>query len=118
MTAPTVEQLGTIRERVEAGAAWLDLHRPGWWQQIDLAKLNVRHECRCVLGQLFGSYYRAPISLDESCTLGFDASGAIAVLDHDADEPGYAEMDDEFDALTAAWTALILSRRDEWSGAA
>lgn len=41
------------QERVAAGAAWLDEHKPGWERTLDLATLDLADGCHCVLGQAF-----------------------------------------------------------------
>lgn len=33
----------TIAQRVESGAAWLDEHKPGWWQTIDVDRYEKLH---------------------------------------------------------------------------
>lgn len=38
------------------GAAYLDEHRPGWAMGISLVDLDMADECRCVGGQLDGSF--------------------------------------------------------------
>lgn len=53
MSAPTTPP-ASIRTRVEAGAAWLDQHRPGWLDEIDLITLDVGDRDYCVMGQLYG----------------------------------------------------------------
>lgn len=42
----------SVRERVEAGAAELDVVWPGWWRIVDPNKLQLASSCNCVLGQL------------------------------------------------------------------
>lgn len=94
----------TIAERVEAGAAWLDLNRPGWVDRIDLETLDLGEPCRCILGQEYGEYQNMPDLLWESGLVhpyGFNA----AVFGT------WAQRTDEFDALTAAWRELIERRR-------
>lgn len=44
-----------ICKQVQKGAAWLDQVRPNWWQEIDIAKLDLSDGCRCVLGQIAGN---------------------------------------------------------------
>lgn len=45
--------MSTLAERVEAGAAWLDVQEPGWRDTIDLAKLRL-FDCKaCICGQVF-----------------------------------------------------------------
>lgn len=43
----------TLQERVDRGAAWLDLVYPEWWTHVDLGRLQLADSCRCVLGQVF-----------------------------------------------------------------
>lgn len=117
----------TIEDRVAAGAAWLDERIPEWVEQIDLFALRLSDGCRCILGQTFGDYTRAPISggrqHDEdwdwdwppeydraAAALGFQASEV-------ADSRGRRAIvelvrDREYDALQEAWTRLVLGRRE------
>lgn len=97
----------TIEERVEAGAALLDREHPGWWRTIDVDKLAMEDKCRCVLGQIWGDYYLAPITLQDAIRCGFDA----------AEDGDVALCRAEFDALTDTWWDLIQRRRAE-AGAA
>lgn len=107
--------MSAIAERVAAGAAFLDEREPGWDQRIDLGRLNLKSECRCVLGQLnsalasdwgviTGKYglHRAwdsgPRGLADT-DLGFNVS-----VQRRGDEAEWAE-------LTAAWHQLITARR-------
>lgn len=111
MTTPT------ILKRRDAGAAWLDEHRPGWWQRINLDTLDLGEPCRCVLGQEFApdvdpdgrdlvvanGYQLAVAKLRDgppaAFALGFTITGARA----------YEEL--SWETLTAAWRELILARR-------
>lgn len=42
--------------RAKVGATLLDVFRPGWADEIDVGRLNLRSCDACVLGQLFGDY--------------------------------------------------------------
>ncbi len=97
----------TIEQRVEAGAAWLDQHRPDWWREVDTDTLDIDDCHRCPLGQLWGCYFRVPIALDDAVAYGFDSDYADGTPEYQADVA----------ALNAAWTALIERRRAE-AGAA
>lgn len=48
----TEQQLKENKERVDAGAAWLDATNPSWYQIIDVERLDLQSVCGCVLGQL------------------------------------------------------------------
>lgn len=53
--------MATASERVNRGAAELDQHSRGVWQQlIDLNVLDVASSRTCILGQLYVNYWRAP----------------------------------------------------------
>ena len=102
----------TIAERVDAGAAFLDEHDPGWWRQprIDLDRLDLGQPCGCVLGQLYvhdcpepplhymhamDAFDLPPIG-DADADLGFDSS---------------LEIEGEYALLTAEWKRVIEARR-------
>lgn len=91
----------TIPERVAAGAAYLDRVMPGWWQRIDLERLDLSSTCNCVLGQEFGHFAAAPedayLNAGDAYAKGFDI--------HFRDEFG------SYEPLTAEWRRLIESRR-------
>lgn len=45
-----------VQKRVDKGAQLLDETYPTWASLIDTERLDIRDECRCVLGQVYGSY--------------------------------------------------------------
>lgn len=98
--------MNTITDRVAAGATWLDEHRPGWVDRIDLDTLELSDTCNCVLGQEYGGYW---LDLDagvvagvgkprDAVKLGFASSGTFE------DPLSYA-------SLTQAWRDYIVDRR-------
>ena len=104
-----------VAERVAAGAALLDRRRPGWAAQVNPAALDMR--CRlqaaCVLCQLAGT--------DRLASLVDELGGPI--IQPDAHQWAVAhglEPDDPDDAayaaLTVAWQALLLARRQGGAG--
>lgn len=109
----------TIPQRVDAGAAYLDEHRPGWWQRTDVDGLDLTNPCHCVLGQEYGSFWAVPplkkyevdgpFGDDElaevlafAVPLGFDSG----------DDEGWGQVAE----LTAEWRRLIESRRSGEDG--
>lgn len=60
-------------ERVAAGAAFLDVNYPGWYNRINTDTLDIGWCDKCVLGQLYGrrvnSYDRGRASLGISTRL-------------------------------------------------
>lgn len=116
-----------LQQRVDQGVAWLDKHHPNWWRAdrpdhgperpgpIDLDELSMGHPCYCVLGQILGNYYQAPIELDQAVRCGFDTA-AIAeypeITDANYDEFKAATAE-EFAALGQLWRRVIAARRAE-----
>lgn len=107
--------MSTVTERVERGAALLDEKRPGWWQRIDLGRLDLAENCDCILGQLDGDYSPSTNGLGltnpEAAGHGFNATGAP--LPADAWDVLSERVDAEYDALTTAWRDLITMRREQ-----
>lgn len=112
-----------VTGRVARGAALLDQHRPGWWRQVDLARLDARRDDYLdVLSQLYGHLEAGAGALYE------EATGAAWspipptnqwAVDHgfDIDSPvwdvigAYAELADQ-------WHAEIVERRQADGGPA
>ena len=68
--------MNTVNERVERGAALLDEKRPGWWQDIDLGRLDISSSCDCIAGQQPGGYAGTMNALN----VGAQRRGRIARL--------------------------------------
>ena len=47
----------TFTQRARLGAEFLDQHRPGWFNRID-RRLHMWSPCSCVLGQVYGNYFK------------------------------------------------------------
>ena len=96
--------MSTIAERVAAGAAFLDEREPGWEQYIDLDTLNIGSSCRCILGQLHGSY-----------SGGMMAMGYVNLPENWDIDLGFMWTDagkgDEATELTVEWMRVITGRR-------
>lgn len=45
-----------MSRRVEKGAAYLDVKRPGWHEEINTATLEMDSPHNCILGQLYEDY--------------------------------------------------------------
>jgi hypothetical protein len=102
----------TIEQRVEAGAAWLDASRPGWLDRIDLDELRMDYCDACILGQIFGDYWDAPLA-DHIPPYGEEMDKYEAK----AAQLGFQSVDQrtgstaELSELGAEWRALIEGRR-------
>lgn len=103
----------TVEQRVQAGAAWLDEHETGWVDRIDLDRLSLEHCKRCVLGQVFGDYYDAPLAgapySTEELYAYADAAQPLGFTGTRHDE--MYGTDEEYAELTEAWRQLIETRR-------
>lgn len=115
-------------DRVLNGAKWLDENRPGWFNEIDIQKLDL-HSCgRCVLGQLFGNFIVAldTIFQNKYRPGGWQSSSTIWAIDHGFERPYHCDMvshnkiarfNAEYDALRECWLTVILERQFQASEA-
>jgi fumarate hydratase class II len=76
----TVIERTDLHEQVRDGAALLDERAPDWRDQVDPDRLDMQNACDCVLGQVFGNFYRAiesdlKISYLQAYRLGFECEG-------------------------------------------
>jgi len=111
----------TLAERVAAGAEWLDANYPGWVDHVDLVLLDIRDCEDCVLGQLAGNYWHAPLFTDLAAEADVIADGAPWHADPIAEDRAMhrsmplgfcgGTLDDESD-LTHEWMRLIGARRE------
>ena len=46
-----------IKNRVIKGAKFLDTKMPGWYNKIDISRLNINNSCNCIIGQLYGNFW-------------------------------------------------------------
>lgn len=100
-------------ERVAAGAAWLDEHRPGWVDKIRITRLDLSSCTQCVLGQVYGHYFDA-VSPDEATTTARplrDADAAALGFEHRVDARNSAAVREDYAWLARAWRTLIRERR-------
>lgn len=105
-----------LMPRVEKGAAWLDVNRPGWFDAINCDELNIESCSRCVLGQLFGSFDDGMARLVE----GYDewaynpASGEHGFAAKQCDLPIDTPRDASklfWRTLRECWMTAILARQ-------
>lgn len=97
---PSVVTPSILDPRVERGAALLDERAPGWATKVDLETFVLADCKRCVLGQVFFSYFNGRdtlgLSMHEGTEHGFDVYGRDTHL--------YAPLEQD-------WRLAILSRR-------
>lgn len=77
----------TRRNRIRAGAAWLDEHKPGWRDHVVINDLDLSNTCRCVLGQIFTPVIR--VLRDENPDLYRAVVRTTDTEDEDGYLPGY-----------------------------
>ncbi|SCL32131.1 hypothetical protein GA0070616_4393 [Micromonospora nigra] len=98
MTAPT-HLAGDLPIRVGRGVAWLDQHHPGWHDLVNLRELDMDDSCGCVLGQVIGDFWAAPLTWAEAVSHGFQARNG-------------EEFDAEVEVLDRLWRDVIEERLD------
>lgn len=96
ITAPAV--VDGLRDRVDAGVAWLDQHHPGWADRIDVDVLDLGDCYSCVLGQVLGDFWTASITYDQAAVMGFEVTSV----------PDYSR---EQAALERLWRDVIEQRQ-------
>jgi hypothetical protein len=79
--------------QVAAGAALLDMKRPGWREEIDTDRLDVQFYDTCILGQLYGEFDEGLLALG----LTYDEAG----------EHGFCGAFSRYDVLTDEWIAFL-----------
>ncbi len=89
-----------MQARVEAGAKLLDAEYPGWYNEIDLQRLNLSDPRNCPVGQLYGSFSEG---LDE---LEIEDYASIYGLAMEDDTYSWKELDEE-------WEKVIKDRRGD-----
>ena len=106
--------------RVARGAALLDEKLPGWWQRVDLDRLDLSKCTDCVLGQLTGDYDSMATTLligpraNKYPLRGNAKAARLGFTLPPSDAEWLSPMRlAEWAALTAAWKRLIESRRSQ-----
>lgn len=79
--------MSAVRERIEAGAAYLDETLPGWWDTIDLDTLNMGSGCRCVLGQLAVDMLGAEVDDEDEIIVDYNRAAGFDGCDYLGDTP-------------------------------
>ncbi len=85
-----------------AGIAFMDNTEPGWRSRIDGGSLDIKYDCGCVVGQVYGSFNanmgkgRLLETYKQAADLGFYA------YSH-----GTSGADAEYAALTKAWLDIL-----------
>ena len=90
-----------FKKEVQAGIAVLDKHYGGrgWVQQVNWDVLDMRFSDKCILGQLFGSYWDGADSLNiDGSSCGFDLT---------------TKYFDCWNALEAAWKSALDIKTEE-----
>jgi hypothetical protein len=93
----------SAKSRVAKGVVWLDHNFPEWRTNVILPDFDIRSNCNCVIGQVFGDF-EAPIAeghitLDELREFGFDCATRTDWKDY--------RSSDDYDALQAEWTRVL-----------
>lgn len=112
----TVEQ----KARIERGARLLDVEHPGWYDDINLADLDIDSFRRCILGKLYGSYFDAVHILFRGNLDNVDKLAAeCGFYPHPSEDPSFVdtlEEREQREALSKAkadyWSKVVRFRRE------
>jgi len=91
--------LKELQQRVNRGIALLNEKRPGWADEIDLTKFAIDDPNRCILCQLYKTYYQGKFEL---------ALGYPRALEHGFT---FDWCDNNVDELQTIWVAEITKRQ-------
>jgi hypothetical protein len=108
----------TIAQRVAAGAVFMDLSTPGWHLAVDPDRLDLGSACNCIFGQQFGHFAGGlrvyALTRQQAVDLGFLTEVAYRRKSGMTPAEWVAynlRYEAESDALTAAWSDEIETRR-------
>jgi hypothetical protein len=95
-----VTDISSVESRVAKGVVWLDANVYDWRDRVSLEEFDIKNECQCVLGQVFGNFFEPMnieiLSEEEAVAFGFDA------------EPGpYLDTEADWIVLQAEWTRVL-----------
>lgn len=100
------------REAVKRGAKMLDEKRPGWEGEINIARLELSRCSQCILGQLYGHYWKGTEKLNiDSDSWGADERNPAWFGFDRLAGFGYNEGTAHYDAIRDEWAKLIMERR-------
>lgn len=102
--------VANLRKSVARGAAWLDVKHPGWFEKIDVGKLDLEYCTTCVLGQLYKNFNAIQAYLDATePELKMNRNGFSL--------PSKAWSTKNWSALSECWREAI-AQRLEWQAQA
>jgi len=84
-----------MEDRIDQGIAYLNEKHPGWQKKIDLKLLDLEGCTKCILGQIFGDYWKASKEVDYQRT-GIGLQNASLFSDW-ASERGFSLTEEELD---------------------
>jgi len=99
--------------RVQRGIALLDEKWPGWATEIDLEKLDIRHDERCVTAQYAASRGGSSSWQTGERLLGLEEGGEYELHGFNvAWEAVAPAIDRDYATLNGLWKAEIIRRRE------
>lgn len=98
------EYLGMLRSRTTWGARLLDRECPGWWERIEVGRLDLASCPLCVMGQLFGHYEQGLARL-AVWRRGHEYGFALPSFESEL------SSSEAWSELTEMWRSVILKRR-------
>ncbi len=113
-------KLITAMKRVAKGAEWLDRKHPGWHNQIDLTKFNIKDANVCVIGSVLGDYGRLVKDVDPGVwsdknadkTEKWAVKHGFNAADSGEEFGGTYVMESDYSLLQELWLLVIRDRRN------
>lgn len=91
-----------IERAVRRGVKLLDKSHPNWRSKVSLEDLNLLSSERCIIGQVFGSYYQARLVLGLSQDAGIYYGFDVPIADRWT-KGSYKRRRNHYDRLRDAW---------------
>lgn len=97
-------QTKKLQNRVKAGIVFLDVAEPNWKKKIKLEELDLVNGNYCILGQIFGNYFKGKEKLGINNRIASELGFAeMNKLEHVSSK----ELKPKYKALTAAWKKIL-----------
>ena len=96
------------KKQIAKGVGWLNDNYPGWYNGVDVKRLEMSSCFNCVLGQLFGHYAFGKTKLpseDNMCLAGIEHGFSVDL----SNMMGLADIDAKI--LTKEWVKVIFDLR-------
>lgn len=92
-----------MTDKIELGVKLLNDTMPGWYRQIDMSTFNMSEDNKCIIGQLWGPFTKAPFLEGKS-----NMYKLLFCVSHGLSMPRRSKRQD-WDHLTLMWSIKLES---------